>query len=127
MELNALYEQFIREKKYLCNVTRKTEEWYRQSWNALTRSVGTPETLDRPILNEFVIKLRESGIAATSVNVYTCAINSFFTWLHENEHINEKLKIKALNEDQKIIKTFTDAHIERLIHHKPKKLVYWRL
>jgi integrase/recombinase XerD len=127
MNLNTLYEQFIREKKYLCNVTKKTEDWYRQSWSAFTRSVGTPENLDRSILNEFVIKLRESGIAATSVNVYTCAINSFLTWLYENEHINEKLKIKALKEEQKIIKTFTDNHIARLIHFKPKTLVEWRL
>lgn len=70
MDISVLFEQFVKEKTFLLNVTPKTLRWYRQSWNAITRNVGTPETLDRFVLNEFVIKLKESGISATSVNAY---------------------------------------------------------
>jgi integrase/recombinase XerD len=127
MNLPLLFEQFIREKKYLLNVTSKTEDWYRQSWSAFTRAVGTPEIIDRNVLNEFIIKLRESGIVAKSVNTYACAINSFLSWLCENEYITVRLKIKPLKEEQKVLKVFSDSHIDRLIRFRPKTQLEWRI
>jgi integrase/recombinase XerD len=120
MNLSTLFAQFVKEKTFLLNVTPKTIRWYHQSWNAFTRNVGTPEILDRFVLNDFVMKLRESGINATSVNVYICGINSFLTWLWENNHHSERLKIKYLKEEKKVIQTFSDSHIKALISWKPK-------
>lgn len=120
MDFAALFAQFVKEKTFLLNVTPKTIRWYHQSWNAFTRNVGTPEILDRFVLNEFVIKLRESGINATSCNVYICGINSFLTWLWENNHHGERLKVKYLKEEKKVIQTFTDAQIKALVSWKPK-------
>lgn len=127
MDLNKLFDQFVREKKYLLNVTQKTETFYRMSWRAFTRCVGVPETLDRFILNEFVIKLRETGIKAKSCNTYICAINTFLSWLWENQHISERLKIKSLKEEQKVIEVFTDAELQAFINWKPKTWTDWRL
>jgi integrase/recombinase XerD len=127
MELGDLFERFVKEKKYLLNVTPKTEKWYRSSWIAFTRSVGTPENLDRFVLNDFVIKLKESGITATSINAYICGINTFLSWLWENNLISERLKIKYLREEKKVLQTFSDAHIRTLINWKPKDWHDWRM
>ena len=127
MDLSKLFAQFVKEKPFLLNVTPKTIRWYWQSWNAFTRNVGIPEYLDRFVLNEFVMKLKESGINATSVNVYVCGINSFLSWLWENNLISERLKIKYLKEEKKVIQTFSDAQIKALIHWKPKDWHEWRL
>lgn len=120
MDLSALFTQFVKEKTFLLNVTPKTIIWYNQSWNAFTRNVGIPEILDRFVLNDFVIKLRESGITATSCNVYICGINSFLSWLWENNYHSEHLKVKYLKEEKKVIQTFSDAQIKALVNWKPK-------
>jgi integrase/recombinase XerD len=127
MDLNKLFNQFVREKKYLLNVTKKTETWYWMSWKAFTRNVGTPEILDRFVLNEFVIKLRESGIQAKSCNTYICAINTFLSWLWENHHTSERLKIKYLKAEEKVIQTYTDAEMRAFVNWKPKTWTERRL
>jgi hypothetical protein len=33
--MQSPFEQFVKERKYLKNVTPRTEAWYWQSWNAL--------------------------------------------------------------------------------------------
>jgi len=60
---------------------------------------GNTNVLDRFVLNDFVIKLKESGIKNKSCNVYIGAINSFLSWLWESNLISEKLKIKKLKEE----------------------------
>lgn len=66
MNLDCLFEQFVKEKRFLHNVTNNTVIWYWQSWKAFKRSVGA-ERVDKQLLTELVMKLRESGISATSV------------------------------------------------------------
>ena len=127
MNWNGLHERFIKEKRFLLGVTPKTERWYRQSWNAFVRSVGLPEILDRFILNDFVIKLRESGVKPVSCNTYIGGMNSFLSWLWENNIINERLKIKELKEEQKIIPTYTEDQIKALVNWRPKGRTEWRL
>jgi hypothetical protein len=47
MNLTTLFERFVKEKTFLLGATPKTIRWYRQSWNAFTRTVGTPDVLER--------------------------------------------------------------------------------
>ena len=126
MSLDCLFEQFVKEKRFLHNVTNNTVIWYWQSWKAFKRSVGA-DSVDKQLLTELVMKLRESGISATSVNDYTRAINSFLSWLHENGHTSEHLKIKQLKEEKKVIQTFKDEHLKALLNWKPKGFYEWRL
>lgn len=120
MNWNELFERFVKEKTFLLGVTPKTIRWYRQSWNAFTRTIGTPDVLDRFVLHDFVIKLRESGIKPRSCNVYICAVNSFLSWLWENNQISERLKIKELKEDQVVIPTYNKEHLATFFSWKPK-------
>jgi len=43
--MKKLYERFVRERKYLKNVTPKMEAWYWQSWHALVGGVLEGETV----------------------------------------------------------------------------------
>ena len=44
-----------------------------------------------------MIALRESGISIYTVNSYLRGLNSFFTWLAENDHC-EKVRMKRLTD-----------------------------
>jgi len=126
MSLGELFERFIREKTFLNNVTPKTVSFYRQSFKAYKQTVGEVMP-DRFILNDFVIKLRERGMAATGANVYIRGVNSFLSWLWENGHTGERLKIKQLKEEQKIIQTYSEDQIRVFINWRPKDWIDWRL
>src|ERR1051325_4351822 len=106
--MQELIEQFVKEKRFLKNVTQKTIRFYYQSLKALTRSIGNlePSALNKAVLNECVVKLRESGLSVVSCNSYIRGINSFLTWLYESEYIAEHCKIKQLRTEQRIIQTF---------------------
>ena len=43
--LDVLFEQFLRERRYLKNVTPKTITWYETAFLALTRTVKSPTPL----------------------------------------------------------------------------------
>jgi len=118
MNLGELFERFVREKTFLNNVTPSTVSFYRQSFNAYKKAVG--ETIpDRFALNDFVIKLKERGMSAGGANVYIRGINSFLTWLWENNQSGERLKIKLLKEEKKVIQTFSEAQLHLIISYKP--------
>ncbi|HKF53875.1 MAG TPA: tyrosine-type recombinase/integrase [Blastocatellia bacterium] len=125
--LSTLFEQFIREKRLLKNVTPKTVPWYNQSWVAFTQAVGIPSRIEKPILNQFVMKMRERGLSAVSCNVYICGINSFLSWLHENDHTPERFKIKDLRVEKKVLQTFDEWQIKKIIAWKPSGFYQWRL
>jgi hypothetical protein len=95
MNLGELFNQFVKEKTFLAGVTPKTVRFYRQSFNAYTRSVGFIAP-DRFVLNDFVIKLREDGMSPCGTNVYIRGMNSFLSWLCENNYLGERLKIKQI-------------------------------
>ena len=127
--MQELIEQFVKEKRFLKNVTQKTIRFYYQSLKALTRSIGNlePSALSKAVLNEWVVKLRESGLSVISCNSYIRGINSFLTWLYENEYTAEHLKIQVLRTEQRIIQTFKDEHIRALVSFKPKGFYEWRI
>ena len=61
--LSELFEQFVKERKYLKNVTPKTVRYYHNCWDSYRRlvSVEMPDALSRELLPHYVVKLRESG------------------------------------------------------------------
>jgi integrase/recombinase XerD len=91
MDLEKLFEQFVKERRYLQNVTPKTVSWYRQSFKVFQDN-HTGE-LSKASLAELVFKLREKGMSVTSVNVYMRTVNSFLSWLHENQQTKDYLRI----------------------------------
>jgi site-specific recombinase XerD len=80
--LDKEFDLFIREKKFLFNVTEKTLKWYQSSWIAYEgylTAEGLQGEISKAQLNGFMIHLRERGISSVSANTYARALNSFLT------------------------------------------------
>ena len=61
--MEARYEQFIRERQYLANVSPATIDWYRNSLKWL----GTPSPAQED-LKDAVIRMRSKGLKPTGCN-----------------------------------------------------------
>jgi site-specific recombinase XerD len=88
--LDQLFQQFLRERTYINNVTSDTLDWYRSAWKAFNRAQSTalPRPPSSPLitradLQSFVVHLRERGVRPVSGNTWLRALNAFCHWLHE--------------------------------------------
>jgi site-specific recombinase XerD len=126
MHLDYLFSQFIREKQFLSNVSPRTVKSFKDCQRAYYRTVGD-ELPNKQNIKEYVIKLQESGIAVTTVNFYIRTLNSFLSWLFENEMIPERLRNKTLREPEKILKTFNDEQLKTLLSFRAKSYYEQRL
>ena len=112
--LDQLFEQFCKEKEYVKNSSRHTILFYQYSFQTFKRILGDDVDLTKNHLTRFVLCMRERGMKPATCNVYIRGMNSFLSWLHENEHISEPLKIKQLQTEQKIMQTFTDQQLKSI-------------
>jgi integrase/recombinase XerD len=122
--MRDLFEQFVREKQYLHNVSPRTVDYYRWCFDIWMKRIGEMPT--KTNLKEFVIQLTQSGISIATVNSYIRAVNSFCSWLKENDHLTEKLRIKPLKEPQKRLTIFTEEQLRRLLTYKYKTMAQHR-
>jgi site-specific recombinase XerD len=111
--LQQLIEQFICERMYFKNVTPKTVLWYRQSFAFGGAMDG------KTAIGERIVRLRDAGTSAVSVNTCLRALNAFFRWANAEGHLGELLRITKLKEEQKVIATLAPEQIRRLIDFKP--------
>lgn len=114
------FEQFIRERRYLKNVSPRTIEWYENSFRWLPC-----ETPSQEQLNAMVVRMRERGLKATACNCAIRAINAYLHWLDAGTDVKcspacRHPKIAHLKEPKLVLPTFTDPQIKRLITWKPK-------
>ncbi|HXD15987.1 MAG TPA: tyrosine-type recombinase/integrase [Vicinamibacterales bacterium] len=112
-------DDFIKHGIYLRNWTTATVRTYRQALGALA-SVLDGHSPSKTTLQAFVIAMRERGLQPGGVNVYARTINSYLTWLHEEGHAAERLRIKLLPNPPKPYAILSDADIRRLVTHRPK-------
>ena len=77
----------------------------------------------RTPLKDFVIGMRESGLSPGACNVYIRSINSFLPGLHENSYVTEPLRLRQLPQPKKVIKVFSEAHVQALIRFRPSGAV----
>jgi integrase/recombinase XerD len=103
------FEQFIRERRYLQNVSPRTIEWYEQSFKWLPSESPTQEHL-----NEAVVRMRERGLKATGCNCVIRAINAYLKWS------GSSLKIRPLKEPKLVLPTLTEAQVKSLVAWKPQ-------
>lgn len=120
--MRKLYEQFVRERKYLKNVTPRTEAWYWQSWTALTTALPQDATAPPPkaFWTDRVAELRDRGVSPVTVNTYARAINAFLKWAHDEGHVAVRVRIPRLKEEKLILATLTPTQVDRLLRWKPK-------
>lgn len=124
--MDARFEQFIQEKKYLANVSAATCEWYKQSLRWLVNPAP-----DEAALKDFVMRMRAKGLTASSCNCHIRAVNSYLHW---DSGVSTKccaacshLKVPRLKEEQRILPTFSTEDIKKLLKWKPKGFFPTRL
>ena len=113
------FTEFIRERRYLHNVSPATVSWYTHALKWLPSESPTQDDL-----KDTVLRMREKGLKATGCNAVIRAVNSYLHW-----NIGAERKcgpgcnhphIAQLKEPQNILPTLTEAQVKRLVKWKPK-------
>jgi integrase/recombinase XerD len=110
------FSQFIKERKYLSNVSPATVEWYEQSFAWL----GTESPSDAD-LKEFVFRMREKGLKATACNCRIRAVNAYLKWT------GSLLRAQRMKEPQLVLPTLTGSQVTQLVKWKPRSFYQRRL
>jgi len=114
------FYDFIRERRYLNNVSASTISWYTHALKWLPN-----ESPSQAELKEFALRMREKGLKATGCNAAIRAINAYLHW---NSAAGERkcgagcqhLHIPQLKQPENILPTLTAAQVTRLVNWKPK-------
>ena len=121
--LDTLLTQFLRERKYLRNVSPQTIEWYETAWHAFQKSAtacpSTTADLKQQHLEEFVYALRDRGVRPVTVNTWLKALNTFFGWLHERGGLPVKIRLKPLKVEKRLVPTIDADAIRTIVTYKP--------
>jgi len=123
----SAFEQFIRERQFLTNVTLSTVAWYRNSLRWLPS-----ESPSQAELKDAVMRMREKGLKATGCNCAGRAINAYLHW---NKAGTEQkcgpgclhLRVPKVKEPEIVLPTFTASQIKRILSWKPKAKCQRRL
>lgn len=131
--LDQYFEQFLRERTFLQNVTPKTREWYQTAWQAFARAQQTAgprpsdAALTRADLERFVIHLRERGVKPVSCNTWLRAMNAFCRWLHEHGVTPDLVHLPLQKLEKRLLKTFDEDALRKLLTFRPKTFPHWRV
>ena len=90
------FEQFIKERQYLYNVSPATVSWHTHNLKWLPSMVPTQEEL-----KQVVVRMREKGLRATGCNSAIRSINACLKWS------GSPLKIPQIKEPQHVLPTHT--------------------
>lgn len=125
--MKDLFEQFLKERRLLKNISPKTETYYRQALIAFEKYSGEKlDSLSSGKLNKWVIAMLEAGVKPVSCNTYISAMNAFFNWLLENEVIPKRLKVDILKVEEKGFKTLSENQLWQIAYYKPENPSEWR-
>ena len=119
--LATLFDDFLRERTYIQNVSPKTLAWYSQAWRAfllsqppsLTSPSGAPG-LSRADLEHFVRHLRQRGVRPVTCNCWLRALHAFCQWSHETGHSPNRVRIALQRVDRPVLRPFRDRKSTRL-------------
>jgi integrase/recombinase XerD len=110
------FQQFIRERQYLHNVSPATVSWHTHNLKWLPSESPTEDEL-----KEVVVRMREKGLRPTGCNSAIRSINAYLKWAGSG------LKIPQMKEPNHILPTYTPQQIQLLLGWKPKKPTGHRL
>jgi integrase/recombinase XerD len=118
--LAALFDQFLKERHFLKNVTPKTLTWYGIAYRNYRAIVPDDALPSKVSLQALVIALRERGIRPVTTNTYIAAMNAFCRWLHEEGHLAVPVKLQKLRVEKRVLTLLDDAQMRALIRFRPR-------
>lgn len=132
--LDQLFQQFLRERTYINNVTASTREWYETAWKAFrTAHASAPERpssaplIAKSDLQQFVVHLRERGLKPVTCNTWIRAMNAFCRWLHEQGEIPAAVKLAPQRLEKRIIRTHDEAALRAILSCRPQTFAHRRI
>lgn len=121
----ALITQFLDHGRYLRGWSMKTVRTYEQSLKTL--HVTDVDGLTKASLHQYILSLQSRGLTPGGINVRLRSLNSFLSWLHEEGHTSERLRVRLLRAPKKVITPLTDGDIRRLMLFKARSKVSSRI
>jgi integrase/recombinase XerD len=116
--MEELFQQFIRERQYVNNVSPRTLEAYGWAWKAFAPVLSGQACVSKMDVLKRIEELRAGGLSPVSVNTYLRSVNAFCHWLHEEGHSPSFLRIPRLKEQQSILATLTQEDVAKLIAYR---------
>jgi site-specific recombinase XerD len=122
--LATLFDQFLKERTYLRNVTPATIVWYQVAFKNYRATIADDASTlpTKGTMQQFVIRQRERAIRPVTVNTYIGAMNAFCMWLHQEGHLAERVKLPKLRVEHRVLAVLTEAQMRALIAYKPTSL-----
>ena len=77
-------------------VKDKTLETYKNHFRSISKRMNTTIPMNRLTsqdLEEMILKMREEGLSASSINSYTRTLKVFFSWCNEEGHSHLNIKL----------------------------------
>jgi integrase len=118
--LAALFDQFVKERHFLKNVTPKTLTWYDIAYRNYRAVVPDDALPSKASLQALVIALRERGIRPVTTSTYIAAMNAFCVWLHQEGHLAVPLKLQKLRVEKRVLTLLDDMQMRALIRFRPR-------
>jgi integrase/recombinase XerD len=119
--LATLFDQFLKERTYLKNVTSATLRWYQIAFKSYRKAIAddVAPLPTKATLQQFVIHLRDRGVRPITCNTYIGAMNAFCTWLHQEGHAAGRVKLSKLRVERRVLQLLNETQMRVLIGHKP--------
>jgi integrase/recombinase XerD len=102
------FEKFVKERKYLQNVSPRTIEWYNESFKWLGN-----ENPSEDDLTDLVVRMREKGLSSASCNNRIRAVNAYLKWL------KSPLTMSKLKEEEGPVPVYGTPAIRKILALKP--------
>ena len=121
--LVTLFEQFIRERVYIANLSPRTIRYSRSCFDSLRQHAPDIESLaeiTKDVLMNYVAALRQSGVKPISIDSYVRGLNCFFSWLERNGFTDRQLCLPRPRFDVEMPRTLNRMEIAALVQLKPR-------
>jgi site-specific recombinase XerD len=132
--LDQLFQQFLRERTYITNVTSKTLTWYESAGKAFKRAQSSAPPrptsallISKTDLQAFVVHLRQRGAKPVTCNTWLRALNAFCHWLHEQGEIAAAVKLAPQRLEKRIVRTHDEAALRAILTYRPKTFAHGRI
>ena len=100
-EDDKLFELFLKEKQFLDGASPATIRIYSKSWLAFKRHNGE---ITKSGVKAFMVDMLGAGVKPVTANSYARSINSFLSWLFENDFTEEHLKVPLTKEPKRVLR-----------------------